>query len=246
MSDTDSDEGITPFGLSKRQRTGRVDCVHCGEKHFPTIPCANAPAYRPGQGLQMPPAPVPPPRPPQAQTATPSQQPVALSAFRSAPRAVAPRPGPLRAAAPRFRPVIDHSDDDEPPELVENDDDVEYDDTINGDIDDPVTADDPVEDQRLPAGVRWVEHELRPNPIRRNLLDPQSNANMYPKPEFHGFDAGAKNIPNNVWTPLDYFKLFFDSKDDGTGVADKFLSAVNRYGLHYYSARLDKPSSGYA
>ena len=239
FEDTDSDDDIS-LGRSKRQRGGRINCPYCNEQHFATVPCANAPAYRPGQRLQMPSAGVsqnapdlPPPLPP---VDPPDDDGLFLGAlWNEIPRPVRPNEQPGQ--------FIRFGDYNEEVPRQE----VEFDDRIDGDIEDPV-APDAIEDEIPVEGLQWVPHQIRPNPIRRNLLDPQGHLNQFPKPVFqggpgHAFDIPAQHLSGETaFTPAQYFMLLWDQDSDGeTGIVNKFLRTMNRYGVHYYGNRPGQP-----
>ena len=229
MSNSSSDDDISLFGPPKRQRAGRVLCIHCGETHFSTVPCANAPAYRPGLALARQVEDGAITATPAAPATQPAPPPFEPSLFTNRPRAVMPRVRVTTTPAPASDEV---SSEEEVDVNI-----VEFDETIDGDLEDPVGGDDQPDEPAGGDGLVWRPYTILPNPIQRNLLDPQGHLNMYPKPAFLLPPGGARNIPDRVETPLHYFKLIFDSNEAGDGIADTFVKVMNVYGQSYYANR---------
>ena len=72
----------------------------------------------------------------------------------------------------------------------------------------------------------WNIYQIKENPKTRNCLVNNYKDSM---PKYHGPKVGPINIPDNVHTPGQYFKLFFDSS-----IVASFVSATNVYGIRKY------------
>lgn len=237
MSGSDSDEDLINL-FTGRQRSTRVVCPHCRDIHFRTVPCPDAPAYRPGLlssvNYEAAGPSVPPPLP---QAPSRVRKP-------NAPREPRP-PQAVTSLPPDLPDLVDDPDSDD------DEDQVEFDDDVNGNLPDPIDPylnDDAVVEEpptESTADLKWRNYDCPANPIQRNDLDPEGIKNFYPKPKFvQSTASGARNIP--IWANRmsDYFKLFFDVAIDQEhyGIMDRFVEIINVYGNQYYGPTAVEPS----